>query len=101
MRLDRYLGAYAEHDRTDLEVVVYADPRQGGRSVAIVVESILDVVDGSSASVLSDIDDHGLLGSAVIAGHVTEMLDVRAAILTADPGFFSHSAFGAADVVEV
>lgn len=90
VRLDRYLGAYAESDRTDLEVVVYADPRQGGRSVAIVVESILDVVDGSSASVLSDIDDHGLLGSAVIADRVTEMLDVRAAILTADPAFFSR-----------
>ncbi|MGQ7295878.1 chemotaxis protein CheA [Quadrisphaera sp. KR29] len=92
VRLDRYLGAFAEADRTDLEVVVYADPRQGGRSVAIVVESILDVVDGSSASVLSDIDDHGLLGSAVIADRVTEMLDVRAAILTADPAFFSHTA---------
>ncbi|WP_257570678.1 chemotaxis protein CheA [Streptomyces sp. NP160] len=96
VRLDRYLGAYAENDRTDLEVVVYADPRQGGRSVAIVVASILDVVDGSSASVLSDIDDHGLLGSAVIADRVTEMLDVRAAILTADPAFFSHIAADAA-----
>lgn len=101
VRLDRFLGSYSEVERTDLEVVVYSDAHQGGRSVAIVVESILDVVDGATASVLSDIDDHGLLGSAVIAGHVTEMLDVRAAILTADPGFFSHSAFGAADVVEV
>ncbi|MBF5083157.1 chemotaxis protein CheA [Quadrisphaera sp. INWT6] len=89
IRLDRYLGAYADATRTDLEVVVYADQRQGGRSVAIVVEEIVDVVDASTV-VHSDIDDHGLLGSAVIGDRVTEMLDVRAAILSADPSFFSH-----------
>ena len=88
IRLDRYLGAYADATRTDLEVVVYADQRQGGRSVAIVVEEIVDVVDASTV-VHSDIDDHGLLGSAVIGDRVTELLDVRAAILAADPAFYT------------
>jgi two-component system chemotaxis sensor kinase CheA len=37
----------------------------------------------------SDIDDLGLLGSAVIGDRVTELLDVRAAILAADPAFYS------------
>jgi two-component system chemotaxis sensor kinase CheA len=85
VRLDRHLGAYGDTDREVLEVIVYADH---GRSVAIVVEEILDIVDGE-ASVHSDIDDLGLLGSAVIGDRVTELLDVRAAILAADPAFYS------------
>jgi two-component system chemotaxis sensor kinase CheA len=31
----------------------------------------------------------GLLGSAVLGDKVTELLDVRAAILAADPAFYS------------
>ena len=46
VRLDRHLGAYGETDREVLEVIVYADH---GRSVAIVVEEILDIVDGEAA----------------------------------------------------
>ncbi|WP_040338831.1 chemotaxis protein CheA [Candidatus Blastococcus massiliensis] len=86
VRLDRHLGAYGESDREVLEVIVYSDH---GRSVAIVVEEILDIVDGEAA-VRSDIDDLGLLGSAVLGDKVTELLDVRAAILAADPAFYSH-----------
>jgi two-component system chemotaxis sensor kinase CheA len=85
VRLDRHLGAYGETDREVLEVIVYADH---GRSVAIVVEEILDIVDGEAA-VRSDIDDLGLLGSAVLGDKVTELLDVRAAILAADPAFYN------------
>jgi two-component system chemotaxis sensor kinase CheA len=85
VRLDRHLGAFGEADREVLEVIVYADH---GRSVAIVVEEILDIVDGDAA-VQSDIDDLGLLGSAVIGDRVTELLDVRAAILAADPMFYA------------
>jgi two-component system chemotaxis sensor kinase CheA len=88
VRLDRHLGAYGETDREVLEVIVYADH---GRSVAIVVEEILDIVDGEAA-VRSDIDDMGLLGSAVLGDKVTELLDVRAAILAADPAFYSAPA---------
>jgi two-component system chemotaxis sensor kinase CheA len=84
VRLDRHLGACHESDREVLEVIVYADR---GRSVAIVVEDILDIVDGEGA-VRSDIDDLGLLGSAVLGDRVTELLDVRAAILAADPAFY-------------
>jgi two-component system, chemotaxis family, sensor kinase CheA len=85
VRLDRHLGAYGETAREVLEVIVYADH---GRSVAIVVEEILDIVDGESA-IRSDIDDLGLLGSAVLGDKVTELLDVRAAILAADPAFYN------------
>jgi two-component system chemotaxis sensor kinase CheA len=88
VRLDRHLGAFGDSEREVLEVIVYADH---GRSVAIVVEEILDIVDGEAA-VQSDIDDLGLLGSAVIGDRVTELLDVRAAILAADPAFYSPHA---------
>jgi two-component system chemotaxis sensor kinase CheA len=88
VRLDRHLGAYGDSEREVLEVIVYADH---GRSVAIVVEEILDIVDGEAA-IRSDIDDLGLLGSAVLGDKVTELLDVRAAILAADPAFYSTPA---------
>jgi two-component system chemotaxis sensor kinase CheA len=91
VRLDRHLGAYGETDREVLEVIVYSDH---GRSVAIVVEEILDIVDGEAA-VRSDIDDLGLLGSAVLGDKVTELLDVRAAILAADPAFYNVPAIPA------
>jgi two-component system chemotaxis sensor kinase CheA len=87
VRLDRHLGAYGQAEREVLEVIVYSDH---GRSVAIVVEEILDIVDGEAA-VRSDIDDMGLLGSAVLGDRVTELLDVRAAILAADPAFYDSS----------
>jgi two-component system chemotaxis sensor kinase CheA len=65
--------------------VVYTEQ---GRSVALAVERILDIVeDGGDAR--SDIDDACLIGSAVIQQRVTELLDVRRAILAADPDFFS------------
>jgi two-component system chemotaxis sensor kinase CheA len=88
VRLDRHLGAYGHSEREVLEVIVYSDH---GRSVAIVVEEILDIVDGETA-VRSDIDDMGLLGSAVLGDKVTELLDVRAAILAADPAFYDSPA---------
>jgi two-component system chemotaxis sensor kinase CheA len=93
VRLDRHLGAYSDNGREELEVVVYADH---GRSVAIVVEEILDIVDGGDA-VRSDIDDLGLVGSAVIGERVTELLDVRAAILAADPSFYTTDLHDDAD----
>jgi two-component system chemotaxis sensor kinase CheA len=85
LRLDRHLGAISERDGDDLVVVVYS---AGSRSVAIVVDEIIDIVD-EEADVHSDIDDHGLLGSALIRDRIVEVLDVRAAILAADPKFYT------------
>lgn len=86
LRLDRHLGAYSESAQERLHLVVYSDH---GRSIAIVVDAILDIVE-ENVAVASDIDDHGLLGSAVIRDKVVEMLDVRAAILAVDPIFFDR-----------
>lgn len=93
VRLDRHLGVGQESDREVLQMIVYA---HGGRSVAIVVEEIIDISD-SEAIAQSDIDDLGLLGSAVLDDKVTELLDVRAAVLAADPSFHLDAPVLAAD----
>jgi len=92
VRLANHLGGGSRGSRSAAEVtsvpgVVYS---ARGRSVAIVVDEIVDIVAGQDAH--SDIDDAGLVGSAVIRDRVTELLDVRAAILAADPNFFTEQA---------
>jgi two-component system chemotaxis sensor kinase CheA len=88
VRLDRHLGAMSERQTDDLVVVVYS---AGARSVAIVVDEIIDIVDETS-DVHSDIDDPGLLGSTLIRDRIVEVLDVRSAILAADPRFYTDPA---------
>jgi two-component system chemotaxis sensor kinase CheA len=84
VRLGRLLGSYDETQGESLPVVVYSER---GRSVALAVDRIIDIIDGN-VDARSDLDDAGLIGSAVIQKKVTEMLDVRQAILAADPRFF-------------
>jgi len=88
LRLAHLLGAYT-HDDTPpatVPVVVYTET---GRSVALAVERILDIVE-DTLDHHRDFGDDGLLGSAVIQQRVTELLDVRSAILAADP-LFHHT----------
>ncbi|MFD0481909.1 chemotaxis protein CheA [Kineococcus sp. GCM10028916] len=92
VRLANHLGggsrsSYSGGEVASVPGVVYS---ARGRSVAIVVDEIVDIVSGQDAH--SDIDDAGLVGSAVIRDRVTELLDVRSAILAADPNFFSEQA---------
>lgn len=89
LRLDRHLGSMSEREGDDLVVVVYS---AANRSVAIVVDEIVDIVEEES-EVRSDIDDHGLLGSTLIRDRIVELLDVRAAILAADPKFYTAPEF--------
>jgi two-component system chemotaxis sensor kinase CheA len=81
----------------ELLVIVYT---RGTRSVAIVVDEIVDIVDDDTAQ-HSAIDGHGLVGSTVLKDRVTELLDVTQAVLTADPTFFDdrpdEPAFGAGE----
>jgi len=85
IRLSSFLGTggYGEPSPT-VQVVVYSE---NGRSVGLVVEQILDIAE-QAITARSDLDSHGLLGSAVVQDHITELLDVRQAILAADPNFY-------------
>ncbi|MBG0833283.1 chemotaxis protein CheW [Planomonospora sp. ID67723] len=86
IRLASLLGCYDVSEGETVPAVVYTER---GRSVALVVEQIVDIVEDHIES-RSDLDDDGLTGSAVIQQRVTELLDVRRAILAADPRFYSE-----------
>jgi two-component system chemotaxis sensor kinase CheA len=83
VRLGDMLGGHSTHDGDTISVVVYSE---GGRSVALVVDSIVDIVE-EEIRTRHDTGD-GMLGTAVIKTRVTELLDVRQAILAADPHFY-------------
>jgi two-component system chemotaxis sensor kinase CheA len=78
VRLDHVYGAPETDDVADgpLQVVVCA---HGGALVGFVVHSILDIVD-AELSVRSALDSGGRLGSAVVSGSVTELVDVAHAV---------------------
>jgi two-component system, chemotaxis family, sensor kinase CheA len=86
VRLSALLGSHgaASGPAEREQLVVYT---RGQRSVGLVVDQILDIA-SERPGTRSDIDDHALLGSAVVGDRVVELLDVRAAVLAADPGFF-------------
>lgn len=66
-----------------LQVVVFAEQ---GRSVGLVVNRILDIVE-EAITVEHQSKYDGLLGAAVIQGHVTDLLDVHSVIRKTDPSF--------------
>ena len=93
VRLASFLGAgwSGEAVPETVQVVVYSE---AGRSVGLVVDRIVDIAE-EVITARSDVDAHGLVGSAVVQEHITELLDVRQAILAADPHFYSSAAAGA------
>jgi two-component system, chemotaxis family, sensor kinase CheA len=84
VRLSHLLGSFGDAQPVDpMPVVVYTER---GRSVALAVDNIVDIVE-EELEIRRDFGDDGLLGSAVIQQRVTELLDVRRAIAAADPTF--------------
>jgi len=71
-----------------LQVVVYAEQ---GRSVGLVVERILDIVE-QDLSLETMAHRPGILGSAVVQQQVTDLLDVPGIVQAAYPGFFADAA---------
>ena len=69
------------HDDASFHVVVHAI---NGRRIGLVVERIRDIVD-SSVSLDAGTQRRGTLGSAVIQGRVTDLLDVRQLVHDALP----------------
>jgi len=70
--------------REEFAVVVCA---RGDRTVALVANEVVDIVDCATAD-FSEVSGYGLLGSIVIKDRVTELLDLRSAVESADPGFY-------------
>jgi two-component system, chemotaxis family, sensor kinase CheA len=70
----------------NMQVIVYSDQ---GRSVGVVVDTIIDIVE-EAVTIKKGSLGHGLLGSAVIQDKVTDMLDVAGVIRQADPEFYEN-----------
>jgi two-component system chemotaxis sensor kinase CheA len=70
-----------------LQVIVYPEL---GRSVGLVVDRILDIVEESFTEEMRAAS-HGVIGSAVIGGKVTDLLDVHGVIRATDPEFFERT----------
>ena len=85
IRLSRRLtGGDAAAGAADrVQVVVYSE---GGRSVGLVVDRILDIVD-ETLSLEHTGRRRGVLGSTVIQKRVTDLLDVPSVVRDAIPGF--------------
>jgi chemotaxis protein histidine kinase CheA len=66
-----------------IQVVVYTDH---GRSVGLVVDRILDITN-EKVTGRTKVGREGTLGSVVVQGRVTELLDVKGIIQAADPSF--------------
>ena len=71
-----------------MQVVVYSE---NGRSVGLVVDRILDIVEDTIVCQQPS-RQQGLLGSAVIQEKVTDLLDVRSLVRASNPGFFANEA---------
>ncbi len=86
LRLPQMLGVYESNTGEELPVVIFT---RGAKTIAVVVDEILEIINDSGA-VRSPVQDSGLLGSVVLSGQVTELLDVRSILLSADPNFFDE-----------
>jgi two-component system chemotaxis sensor kinase CheA len=69
-----------------MQVVVYTHQ---GRSVGLVVDRILDITN-EKVTARTQAGRMGTLGSVVVQGRVTELLDVKSIVQAAEPSFFQE-----------
>ncbi len=75
-----------------MQAVVYTD---NGRSVGLVVDRILDIVE-EQIKMKRSAKKPGILGTLVVQGRVTDLIDVEGIIRSSDPTFFDRAAAAAA-----
>ena len=81
-------GSASTPDKTgSMQAIVYCDR---GRNVGVVVERIVDIVE-EAIEIKTGTGRKGTVGSAVVQGKVTDMVDVEGIILEADPGFYAEN----------
>ena len=78
----------SEEESDVIHVVVHS---VGDRSIGLVVDRIIDIVE-ESISVEQPASRDGVLGTVVIQGRVTELMDVEAVIRMGDPTFAAEAA---------
>ncbi|MGH3425847.1 MAG: chemotaxis protein CheA, partial [Nocardioidaceae bacterium] len=80
--------AATDQDEDAVEHVVVC--RHQGTLIGLVIHQVLDIVD-TELSVRSPLAGEGELGSAVVGGRVTELLDVAHAVSGLDPAVFART----------
>ena len=80
----------AAADHSPLQVLVYSE---SGRSVGLVVDRILDIVD-EEVMVEKVGERRGVMGSVVVQKRVTDLLDVHELLRSIQPGFVRAAAAG-------
>jgi two-component system, chemotaxis family, sensor kinase CheA len=83
----RHAAPQTDGGRDVVQVVVYT---QGAKSVGLMVDHILDIVE-ERLETQSPGTRAGVTGSAVIHGRVTELLDVQSLVKEAMPGLFAQA----------
>jgi two-component system chemotaxis sensor kinase CheA len=84
--LSEFFGGTERTDREVMEVVVY---QHEGCSIGLIVDHILDILEEQVGGMRSS-RAPGLLGSAVIGGLVTDLLDAPGVIASVAPEFFNE-----------
>ena len=71
-----------------MQAVVFT---RNGRSVGLVVERIIDIVD-EAVTVKRGANRPGVLGTIVVQDRVTDLLDIDSVVQSADPSFLVETA---------
>jgi len=79
--------AEPEAESEKIQVVVYTGQ---GRSVGLIVDRILDIAQ-ERIKPQKRVGRQGTLGTMIVQGRVTELLDVKGIIQAADPSFFEET----------
>jgi two-component system chemotaxis sensor kinase CheA len=87
IRVARHVPAVRDESDVDRDVMQVVVHTEQGRSVGLVVGKISDIVQ-ETITVKRHAYGNGLFGSVVIQDQVTDLLDVRAVIRSADPTFY-------------
>lgn len=84
LNLSEVLGYESEDKSDSLHVVVYTENE---RSVGLVVDRIIDIVT-QHVELQAATQEKGILGSAIIQGRVTDLVDLPGILNEADPNFY-------------
>lgn len=76
-------GTLGDSEKELMQAVVFT---RNGRSVGLIVERIIDIVE-ESVSVKRGANRPGMLGTIVVQDRVTDLLDIESVVQSADPSF--------------
>jgi two-component system chemotaxis sensor kinase CheA len=89
VRLGDELGVNYDHEAQTLPAIVFT---AAGRSVGLLVDEIVDIVDEAFDVTTDDYMSRGVLGSSVINGLVTDLVDIHGVLSSVLPALTNEGA---------